>query len=99
MLDHPDEARAMGEAGRAVVRSTFGPATMCALLDEMYSELLGLPGGTAGPLQEVVEIGGPGARRSRLVRMETLKPVTAATPLTEATEAPQPMTSRQRHGT
>jgi len=43
LLDHPDEARRMGEAGRARVRAAFAPATMCALIEETYARLLGLP--------------------------------------------------------
>lgn len=44
LLDHPEEARRMGEQGRDSVRSSaFSPATMCGLLDEEYSRLLGLP--------------------------------------------------------
>lgn len=43
MLDHPDDARAMGLQGRERVRSHFGRSVMCAALDELYCELLGLP--------------------------------------------------------
>jgi glycosyltransferase involved in cell wall biosynthesis len=43
MLDHPREARRMGEQGRAMVRAQFQPRIMCALLDEAYRSLLGLP--------------------------------------------------------
>lgn len=44
LLDHPEEARRMGEQGRARVRSSvFAPENMCALLDRTYSRLLGLP--------------------------------------------------------
>jgi glycosyltransferase involved in cell wall biosynthesis len=42
LLDHPDEARRMGEQGSARVRSLFDPASMCAAIDEIYSGLLGL---------------------------------------------------------
>jgi len=50
MIEHPEEARRMGELGRARVRSIFVPAQMCALLDGAYRRLLGLPeqGGVAG---------------------------------------------------
>jgi glycosyltransferase involved in cell wall biosynthesis len=44
MLDHPAEARRMGEQGRARVLATFQPAVMCRLLDRAYARLLGLPG-------------------------------------------------------
>jgi glycosyltransferase involved in cell wall biosynthesis len=43
LLEHPDEARRMGEAGRARVGATFQPAVMCALIEEVYARLLGLP--------------------------------------------------------
>jgi glycosyltransferase involved in cell wall biosynthesis len=43
MLDHPDEARLMGAQGRERVRSHFDASLMCAALDELYGELLGLP--------------------------------------------------------
>jgi glycosyltransferase involved in cell wall biosynthesis len=43
MLDHPAEARRMGEQGRARVLATFEPAVMCRLLDRDYARLLGLP--------------------------------------------------------
>jgi glycosyltransferase involved in cell wall biosynthesis len=43
LLDHPEDARLMGEQGRDRVRSHFGPKAMCRALDEVYSELLGLP--------------------------------------------------------
>lgn len=47
MLDHPDEAAAMGDQGRERVRSFFGPDVMCAALDALYCELLGGPAVTA----------------------------------------------------
>ncbi len=43
LLDHPDEARRMGEAGKARVRATFKPALMCELIEQAYARLLGLP--------------------------------------------------------
>jgi glycosyltransferase involved in cell wall biosynthesis len=43
LLEHPDEARRMGEAGRARVRPLFEPTVMCALIEETYARLLGLP--------------------------------------------------------
>lgn len=42
-LDHPDEAARMGEAGRKIVHEHFQPARMCALIDDVYRRLLGLP--------------------------------------------------------
>jgi glycosyltransferase involved in cell wall biosynthesis len=61
LLDHPEEARRMGEQGRDSVRSSvFSPATMCGLLDAEYSRLLGLPvHETEAPLHG----NGNGARR------------------------------------
>ncbi len=43
LLDHPEEARLMGLQGRDRVRSHFGAEIMCGALDDLYSELLGLP--------------------------------------------------------
>jgi glycosyltransferase involved in cell wall biosynthesis len=44
LLDHPAEARRMGAAGSRWVRWMFDPALMCALIDQTYCRLLGLPG-------------------------------------------------------
>jgi glycosyltransferase involved in cell wall biosynthesis len=43
LLEHPTEARRMGEAGAARVRALFQPAVMCALIERTYARLLGLP--------------------------------------------------------
>jgi glycosyltransferase involved in cell wall biosynthesis len=43
LLEHPAEARRMGEAGAARVRTLFQPAAMCALIERTYARLLGLP--------------------------------------------------------
>jgi len=43
LLDHPREAALMGEQGQLRVRSRFSPEVMCTALDELYSELLGVP--------------------------------------------------------
>jgi glycosyltransferase involved in cell wall biosynthesis len=43
LLDHPEEARRMGEAGRLRARALFRPALMCQLIDQNYARLLGLP--------------------------------------------------------
>lgn len=43
LLEHPGEARGMGEAGAARVRALFQPAVMCALIEQTYARLLGLP--------------------------------------------------------
>jgi glycosyltransferase involved in cell wall biosynthesis len=48
LLDHPSEARRMGEVGAARVRALFKPAAMCALIERTYAGLLGLPE-AAGP--------------------------------------------------
>jgi len=45
MLDHPQEAAAMGAQGRERVLAGFGPELMCDALDRLYGELLGLPDG------------------------------------------------------
>lgn len=42
LLDHPAEAAQLGKQGRERVRALFAPARMCAVLDEVYSALLGL---------------------------------------------------------
>jgi glycosyltransferase involved in cell wall biosynthesis len=41
MLSHPNEAERMGDAGRTLVRRLFAPASMCAVLDEVYGRYLG----------------------------------------------------------
>jgi glycosyltransferase involved in cell wall biosynthesis len=43
LLDHPEDARRMGEAGRERVQQLFAPERMCALIEESYARLLGLP--------------------------------------------------------
>ena len=42
MLTHPPESEQMGKQGRERVRSLFTPERMCAALDEVYADLLGL---------------------------------------------------------
>jgi glycosyltransferase involved in cell wall biosynthesis len=42
LLDHPEQAAAMGRQGRTRVRATFEPAVMCAAIDQCYRRLLGL---------------------------------------------------------
>jgi glycosyltransferase involved in cell wall biosynthesis len=44
LLDRPTEARRLGDAGSRWVRWMFDPALMCALIDQTYCRLLGLPG-------------------------------------------------------
>jgi len=41
LLDHPEEAALMGKQARDLVRALFAPERMCAVLDEIYSSLLG----------------------------------------------------------
>ena len=43
LLDHPEDASRMGEAGRARVRALFEPVLMCRLIEQTYARLLGLP--------------------------------------------------------
>jgi hypothetical protein len=43
MLDHSRDATRMGLQGRELVRAYFARKVMCDALDELYSELLGLP--------------------------------------------------------
>jgi glycosyltransferase involved in cell wall biosynthesis len=50
LLEHPEEARRMGQAGRDRVVRTFRPEVMCQGLDDLYRDLLGLP--PAGPAPE-----------------------------------------------
>lgn len=68
LLDHPEEAKLMGEQGRRRVRSsTFAPENMCGLLDGAYSRLLGLPEPEPSPHDE-----GNGSRRAeRPARVRT----------------------------
>jgi glycosyltransferase involved in cell wall biosynthesis len=49
LLDHPKEATRMGEQARDLVRELFAPDRMCAVLDEIYSSLLGAPALPPGP--------------------------------------------------
>ena len=43
LLDHPLEAKRMGRQGRTAALEVFKPEHMCAVLDDTYSRLLGLP--------------------------------------------------------
>ena len=43
LLDHPVEARRMGRQGRTAALEVFKPEHMCAVIDDTYSRLLGLP--------------------------------------------------------
>jgi len=47
LLEHPAEARHMGDAGSHWVRWMFDPTRMCQLIDQAYCRLLGLPGPAA----------------------------------------------------
>lgn len=64
LLEHPAEAHRMGEAGAARVRALFKPATMCALIEQTYARLLGLPEAEAPPVDGGAAIGG-GAHESQ----------------------------------
>lgn len=57
LLAHPQEARRMGEQGRDRVRAMFGQDAMCALLDTVYSRLLGLPAPSTDPARAGTEAG------------------------------------------
>jgi glycosyltransferase involved in cell wall biosynthesis len=59
LLDHPEEAAMMGEQGRDRVRSHFATATMCHGLDELYTELLGLPAPPREPEAADAAVGAP----------------------------------------
>lgn len=52
LLEHPDEARRMGEAARARTRAIFEPRLMCALIEQAYARLLGLPDTAPSPAME-----------------------------------------------
>ena len=43
LLDHPQAAARMGEAGRLRARALFKPSLMCRLIEQSYARLLGLP--------------------------------------------------------
>lgn len=49
MLDHPDEARALGARGRALVEQEFSVPMMVAGNLQVYREVLGLEGATRNP--------------------------------------------------
>lgn len=49
LLEHPEEAAAIGRRGRECVRSFFAPEVMCASLDACYRDLLGLPTAWSAP--------------------------------------------------
>jgi glycosyltransferase involved in cell wall biosynthesis len=54
LLDHPEAARRMGRQGRERVRRHFGQSHMCAALDQVYRDLLGLPDLTDAAADELV---------------------------------------------
>jgi glycosyltransferase involved in cell wall biosynthesis len=63
LLEHPEEARRMGRAGRDRVLRTFRPEVMCEGLDRLYRDLLGLPQAqrvTETPSVDVPEVSGDG---------------------------------------
>jgi glycosyltransferase involved in cell wall biosynthesis len=43
LLEHPRAAERMGAAGQARARAVLEPALMCALIEQAYARLLGLP--------------------------------------------------------
>lgn len=84
LLDHPTDARRMGEAGSRWVRWMFDPARMCALIDQTYCRLLGLPGPNAESPPPVparthrLPVARPGARDGQA---NGSRPTTATTTL------------------
>jgi glycosyltransferase involved in cell wall biosynthesis len=50
LLDHPEAASRMGAAARARAHVLFEPARMCALIEQVYSRLLGLREPPAAPV-------------------------------------------------
>jgi glycosyltransferase involved in cell wall biosynthesis len=58
LLDHPDEAREMGEVARRRVRALFEPALMCRHIEDIYSHFLGLQ----PPAQERARVPGVAGR-------------------------------------
>ena len=67
LLDHPAEAARMGEQARGLVRALFAPERMCAVLDEIYSSLLGTAHASSDPAAE--------ARRAALGDRSRRQPV------------------------
>jgi glycosyltransferase involved in cell wall biosynthesis len=43
LLEHPEEGRRMGEAGRERARALFDPKVMCRVIDDTYARLLDRP--------------------------------------------------------
>jgi hypothetical protein len=43
LLEHPEAAARMGDAARERAKTLFDPALMCALIEQTYTRLLGLP--------------------------------------------------------
>jgi glycosyltransferase involved in cell wall biosynthesis len=56
LLEHPEEARRMGRAGRDRVVRTFRPDVMCSALDGLYRDLLGIPPADPAPNVRSVEM-------------------------------------------
>lgn len=54
LLEHPEQAAAMGTQGQIRVRSLFTTERMCAALDEVYSGLLGLDPTNPDPAEDLV---------------------------------------------
>lgn len=61
LLDHPVQAAQMGAQAQERVRQHLGPDVMCQALDQLYSELLGLP--EQQPAEPVAIAQPSGARR------------------------------------
>lgn len=64
LLEHPEAARRMGEAGRARALALFEPAVMCGLIGQIYSRLLSLPETPPGPSRALeLDLGAPSEAR------------------------------------
>jgi glycosyltransferase involved in cell wall biosynthesis len=61
LLEHPEQALQMGAQGRERVRNHLRPDAMCQALDQLYSELIGLP--DQQPAEPVAVAQDAGARK------------------------------------
>jgi glycosyltransferase involved in cell wall biosynthesis len=62
LLEHPEQARRMGEAGRERVGELFAPGLMCRRIEQIYAQLLGLP--EVAPAGDALRAERPGAERA-----------------------------------
>ena len=68
LLEHPEEARRMGKAGRERVVRTFRPEVMCEGLDLLYRDLLGLPHAHPAPAAPPLEVPDVSRERQGVIR-------------------------------